>query len=205
MTKRLSGILKTTESQLLATGFGFTDGPLCHPEGYWEFADISANRVHSLPPGGVAAILREDSGGSNGRTFDLQARVIACEVESRLVTRRELDGSYTPIAELIGNKRLNRPHDLVCCLDSTIFFSDPKGHLSPKDQELGFSGVYRIAPDGSVMNATSDTEYPNGLAFSPVSTNQRDFVGPASKLNRYSVSVLHSPECLMPADLPPTS
>ena len=111
MTKRLSGILKTTESQLLATGFGFTDGPLCHPEGYWEFADISANRVHSLPPGGAAAILREDSGGSNGRPFDLQARVIACEVESRLVTRRELDGSYTPIAELIGNKRLNRPHD----------------------------------------------------------------------------------------------
>jgi len=93
----------------------------------------------------------------------------------------------------------------VCRSDGTIFFSDPQGHLSPKDQELGFSGVYRIAPDGSVMNATSDTEYPNGLTFSPVSTNQRDFVGPASKLNRYSVSVLHSPECLMPADLPPTS
>ncbi len=36
-----------------------------------------------------------------------------------------------------------------------------------RERELGFNGVHRIAPDGTLTNATADTEYPNGIAFSP--------------------------------------
>ena len=85
---------------------------------------------------------QEHSGGSNGRTFDIMGRVVACEGENRRVTRREIDGSYTPIAQLIGDKLLNRPHDVVCRSDGSVFFSDPQGYLHPKERELGFGGVH---------------------------------------------------------------
>ena len=45
--------------------------------------------------------------------------------------------------------------------------TDPGGRLPEAERELGFNGVHRIAPDGTLTNATAGTEYPNGLAFSP--------------------------------------
>ena len=34
MSDALSGILETREAERLATGFGFTEGPLWHPDGH---------------------------------------------------------------------------------------------------------------------------------------------------------------------------
>ena len=51
--------------------------------------------------------------------------------------------------------------------DGSIYFTDPAGRLTQAERELDFSGVHRIAPDGTLSTATSETEYPNGLAFSP--------------------------------------
>jgi gluconolactonase len=83
------------------------------------------------------------------------------------VTRRESDGTYTPLAQRLGGKRINRPNDLVTRSDGSIYFTDPAGRLTPQERELDFSGVHRIAPDGSLSNVTAETEYPNGIAFSP--------------------------------------
>ncbi len=163
------GLTDVVESgpELLAQGFGFTEGPLWHPDGHWEFVDIRKNTIHSLRPGGQTETVRENSGASNGMTFDLQGRVIVCEGDNRRITRREADGGYTPIAEQIGGKKINRPNDVVCRSDGSIYFSDPAGRLTAEERELDYSGIHRIAPDGTVTNATSETEYPNGLAFSP--------------------------------------
>jgi gluconolactonase len=51
--------------------------------------------------------------------------------------------------------------------DGSIYFTDPGGRLTPQERELDFNGVHRIAPDGTLTNATAETEYPNGIAFSP--------------------------------------
>ena len=163
------GLADVVESgpELLAAGFEFTEGPLWHPDGHWEFVDIRKATIHSLRPGGQTETVRENSGGSNGMTFDLHGRVIVCEGDNRRITRREADGSYTPIAERVDGKKINRPNDVVGRSDGSIYFTDPGGRLPAEERELDYSGVHRIAPDGSVTNATSDTEYPNGLAFSP--------------------------------------
>jgi len=153
--------------ELLADGFGFTEGPLWHPDGHWEFVDIRKNTIHGLRPGGKTETVRENSGGSNGMTFDLQGNVIVCEGDNRRITRREANGSYTTIAEQIGGKKIHRPNDIICRSDGSLYFSDLGGRLAPQDRVLDYNGVHRIAPDGSVSNATSDTEFPNGLAFSP--------------------------------------
>ncbi|MDP6227815.1 MAG: SMP-30/gluconolactonase/LRE family protein, partial [Dehalococcoidia bacterium] len=170
MADGLADVLESMEPELLATGFGFTEGPLWHPDGYWLFVDIRAHRIHRLAPGGQPEIVRENSGRSNGLTFDLQGRLIMCEGDNRRLTRREDDGAYTPIAERLDGKRLNTPNDVVCRSDGSIYFTNPAGRLTPEERELDFVGVHRIAPDGAHTVATQETGYPNGLAFSPDET-----------------------------------
>jgi gluconolactonase len=167
MANRLADVVESGEPELLATGFGFTEGPLWHPDGYWLFVDIRQHRIHRLAPGGEPEIVRENSGRSNGLTFDLQGRLIMCEGSNRRLSRREDDGTYTSIAERLDGKRLNMPNDVVCRSDGSIYFTNPNGRLPPEEREFDFAGVHRIAPDGAHTVATREAGYPNGLAFSP--------------------------------------
>jgi len=167
MNAELAKLVESAEAERLATDFVFTEGPLWHPDGYWLFVDVRASLIYRLAPGGQPEVIRENSGGSNGMTFDLQGRRLICEGDNRQVTRLEPDGTYTPLAQRLGDKRINRPNDIVTRSDGSIYFTDPAGRLPQSDRELDFSGVHRIAPDGTLTNATSETEYPNGLAFSP--------------------------------------
>ena len=41
----LPEILETTEAERLATGFKFTEGPLWHPDGFYYFVDLRANKL----------------------------------------------------------------------------------------------------------------------------------------------------------------
>ena len=167
MATQLASIVESSQAERLATGFVFTEGPLWHPDGHWLFVDVRANLIYRLRPGGQPEIIRDNSGSSNGMTFDLQGRLIICEGDNRQITRLEPDGTYTPLAQRLGGKRINRPNDLVTRSDGSIYFTDPGGRLTPQERELDFSGVHRIAPDGTLTNVTAETEYPNGIAFSP--------------------------------------
>ena len=167
MATQLTDIVESSQAERLATGFVFTEGPVWHPDGHWLFVDVRANLIYRLAPGGRPEIIREQSGSSNGMTFDRQGRLLICEGDNRQVTRRESDGTYTPLAQRLGGKRINRPNDLVTRSDGSIYFTDPGGRLTPQERELDFSGVHRIDPDGTLTNATAETEYPNGIAFSP--------------------------------------
>jgi len=91
-----------------------------------------------------------------------------CEgADHRRITRMEADGTVTTIAERWQGKRFNKPNDIVCRSDGSIFFTDPELRLSAELREIGFSGVFRIDPTGHVHLATDECAYPNGLAFSP--------------------------------------
>jgi gluconolactonase len=63
-------------------------------------------------------------------------------------------------------KRLNRPNDVVCRSDGSLWFTDPGLRVALAERELPYAGVYRVAPDGAAA-LMADCEYPNGLAFSP--------------------------------------
>lgn len=167
MAQGLAAVVETNQAERLATGFEFTEGPLWHPDGYWLFVDIRRNLIHKMSPDGQVEVFRENSNGSNGLTLDVQGRLIICEGDNRRMVIRAADGSYVPIAERLEGKRLNRPNDVVGRSDGTLYFTDPGGRLLPEERELDYSGVHRITPDGTVRVATSETEYPNGLAFTP--------------------------------------
>ena len=168
MADLLPGIVESgAEALQLATGFGFTEGPVWHPDGYWLFVDIRASLVHRMTPDGQTEVYRDNSGSSNGLTFDLAGNLILCEGDNRQLARRNSDGSYTAIATHVGGQRINRPNDVVSRSDGSLYFTDPAGRLTAEERELDFSGVHRVAPDGTNTIATRDTEYPNGIAFSP--------------------------------------
>ena len=167
MVENLADIVESTEAEQLATGFVFTEGPLWHPDGHWLFVDIRRSLIFTIAPGGQSEIFRENSGGSNGMTFDLQGRLIMCEGDNRRLTRMEPDGTITPIAERWEGKRLSRPNDVVGRSDGSIYFTNPGLRIDPSEREIDFSGVHRILPDGTVDAVITEFEYPNGLAFSP--------------------------------------
>ena len=166
MADPLSAILETTEADRLATGFVFTEGPLWHPEGFYYFVDVRASMLYRIFPGRRHEVVRDKTGGGNGTTFDLEGRLVLCEGDNRRVTRRDADGRFEVLVDRFEGKRLNRPNDVVCKSDGSIYFTDPGLRVPLAEREVPHAGVYRIAPDGTV-SLVADFEYPNGLAFSP--------------------------------------
>ena len=166
MSDALSGILETSKAERLATGFVFTEGPLWHPDGFYYFVDIRRSNLHRLTPGKEPELVRANTGEGNGTTFDLQGRLVICEGGNRRVTRWSAGGPSEILMDRFEGKRLNRPNDVVCKSDGSIYFTDPGLRLPLPERELASAGVYRIAPDGTTT-LVADCEYPNGLAFSP--------------------------------------
>ena len=125
MADALSKILDSTEAERLATGFVFTEGPLWHPDGFYYFVDVRRSVLYRLTPGRAPEILREATGGGNGTTFDLSGRLVLCEGDNRRVTRTSADGRIEVLMDRFEGKRLNRPNDVVCRSDGSIYFTDP--------------------------------------------------------------------------------
>ena len=157
----------------LATGYGGdlgpAEGPLWWKEGgYLLFNDIHTSRRLKYTPASGVAVDLQPTNRANGLTRDLQGRLVSCEHDTRRVTRRELDGSLTVIANSFSGKRLNRPNDVVVKSDGAIYFTDPGAGLVPEQWDLQYSGVYRVTGDLGSLSLLTDTYIqPNGLAFSP--------------------------------------
>ena len=166
----------------LATGFGFTEGPVWSPDGDLLFSDPNENTLYRWTRDGQVSVFRTKSGyagvdisefkqpGSNGLTFDPEGRLTVCQHGERRVIRIEPTGAITVLADRYQGKRLNSPNDLVYKKDGALYFTDPPFGL-PKffddpRKELSFSGVYRVK-DGQVTLVAKDLSGPNGVAFSP--------------------------------------
>lgn len=164
-----------TQIETIADGFGFTEGPLWHSgERMLLFSDIPSNKIFSWQNGASLKVYREPSNFSNGLTFDRGGNLIACEHQSRSITRQNMgDGSITTLAASYQDQRLNSPNDVITAGDGSIIFTDPiyglrRGMGGPAEQELSFEGLYRIPPDSGALQLLSDHfERPNGLALSP--------------------------------------
>ena len=175
LSPQLETIISTSEPILeLADGFGGAQGPAEGPlwwaeGGYLLFSDIHNNRRMKYTPGEGVTLFHEPTNRANGLTRDLQGRIIACEHDSRRVTRQEPDGSITVVANSFQGRQLNRPNDVVVKSDGSIYFTDPWTSPLPAEQwDLTFSGVYRVTPDlGTLTLLVDDFVLPNGLAFSP--------------------------------------
>ena len=162
--EQLSDILETPDFTKVASGFVFTEGPLWHPDGFFYFTDVRASKLYRMVLGQAAELIRATAGG-NGTTFDLQGMLINCEGDGRRLTRTDAAGKVSILTDSFEGRRYNRPNDVICRSDGTLFFTDPSIRVPAGDRDVAEGAIYRITPDGQV-HFVCWCEYPNGLALS---------------------------------------
>ena len=174
----------TSDPEVVAGGFEFTEGPVWSPDGALLFSSPNTNSIYRLDPElEKVTLFRPKSGytgvdigryhqpGSNGLTFDPDGRLVICQHGNRRVLRVHPHGDTTVVADSFEGRRLNSPNDVVCRSDGSVWFTDPPfgrpGMAGDPDRELDFSGVFRVSPDGSIVLIDGELDGPNGIAFSP--------------------------------------
>ncbi|WP_081162161.1 SMP-30/gluconolactonase/LRE family protein [Ensifer aridi] len=168
-------IVGSARLEELYTGCRWAEGPVWFSDAnQLLWSDIPNQRMLRWTPEGGVSVFRQPSNFANGHTRDRQGRLISCEHGTRRVTRTEMDGSITVLAESYQSKRLNSPNDVVVRSDGTIWFTDPtygilsdyEGYRAEPEQET--RNVYRLDPQiGELEAVVTDFNQPNGLAFSP--------------------------------------
>jgi len=153
--------------ETVATGFGFTEGPMWDAAGFLYVSDETINKIFRVYPNGrkqeVIAL-----GDPDGNTFDRQHRLIDCASVLRAIIAVTPDGKYKILADHYDGKKFNSPNDVIVGPDGALYFTDPTLDLvAGEKQEIPFQGVYRLDDKGNVRLLTKDLTQPNGLAFSP--------------------------------------
>jgi gluconolactonase len=176
LDRRFKGSVYEGAVERVATGFRWAEGPVYFSAGrYLLFSDIPNNcMMRLLDDDNHLSVFRTPSFNSNGNTIDRQGRLISCEHGSRRVTRTELDGSVTVIADRYHGKRLNSPNDVVVASNGSIWFTDSRLGIdrnylglkaAPEQEKLN---VFRVDPqNGRVKVVVDDFVQPNGICFSP--------------------------------------
>jgi gluconolactonase len=176
LDKSFKGSAGTGAVERVATGFRWAEGPVYFPAGrYLLFSDIPNNRIMRYSEDdGHLSVYRQPSMNSNGNTIDREGRLLTCEHSGRRITRTELNGSLTVIADKYQGKKLNAPNDLVVASNGTIWFTDPgygikgdyEGLKEPFEQDK--RNVFRVDPkSGDIKVVADDFVMPNGIALSP--------------------------------------
>jgi gluconolactonase len=153
--------------ELVADGFDFIEGPVWRTEGFLLFSDINANRVYKWSEGGGVEVFLDPSGRSNGLALDKQGNLLLAQHEKRRIAKLDSSGVETNLADRYDGKRLNSPNDLVVKADGAIYFTDPPYGLGGTPSELGFNGIFRLNPDGTLLLLDQSLSRPNGIAFTP--------------------------------------
>lgn len=194
-------ILGNARVDTLWSGGRWAEGPAYFAAGrYLVWSDIPNDRLLRWDEtSGTVAVFEQPCRNQNGHTVDQLGRMIACEHRGRCVSRYEIDGSRTILADSYDGKRLNSPNDVVVKSDGSIWFTDPsygidsdyEGDAAPMEQDGRH--VYRIDPaSGVITRVVDDMKQPNGLAFSPdesmlfvADTGRTHFPDCQPKIRRY--------------------
>ncbi|MBB4349800.1 SMP-30/gluconolactonase/LRE family protein [Aliirhizobium cellulosilyticum] len=171
-------IVPTSPLDELYSECRWAEGPVWFADqGCLIWSDNPNERMLRWVEGGGVSVFRSASNFSNGNTRDHQGRLVTCEHGTRSVTRTEIDGSITVLADSYQGKRLNSPNDVVVRSDGSVWFTDPtygimsnyEGYRADPEQQT--RNVYRLDPQtGEIDAVVTDFGQPNGLAFSPDET-----------------------------------
>jgi len=170
------GLLAPQGATTIAARTCLLEGPAFDAKGDLFFSDIIGNCIYRLIPDGTLSVFREDSGRTNGNTFDSQGRLISCEGAEfgpggrRRIVRTDMKtGRIEVLTERYEGKRYNSPNDVVVDIKNRIWFTDPFYGDDRLSLEQDVEAVYRVDPDGSVTRVLSQPliERPNGLAITP--------------------------------------
>jgi gluconolactonase len=170
--------------EVLAEGFRWAEGPVWLPsEEALLFSDVPNNRVHRWSEADGLSVYLEPSGhtgytgnpkeeGANGLALDPDGHLLLCQHgDRRLARMRAPLDAPAPVFETLAShwqgRPFNSPNDLTVNAAGQIFFTDPiYGLPRGAESEMGFRGVFRVDPDGTVTLLERDESMPNGIALS---------------------------------------
>lgn len=161
-------ISRDAKLETVASGFGFTEGPVWDKAGFLYVSDEEQNKIFRVyvKDGRKEELI--SLGDPDGNTYDRQVRLIDCASVLRAIIAISKDGKYEVLADKFEGKKLNSPNDVILGPHGALYFTDPTLDLvKGEKQEIPFQGVYRLDADGKLTLLTKDLTQPNGLAFSP--------------------------------------
>lgn len=168
-------ISQNAKARVLATGFGFTEGPMWDKRGFLYISDQIQNTIYRVDAKGKKTAIIS-LGIPDGNTYDREHQFINCATILRAIVRvNPKNGTYTILAHLYDGKPFDAPNDIVLGPDGALYFTDDTMALYRSALE-GFgvmkptqptTGVYRLSLDGHLTQLTTSTPEPNGLSFSP--------------------------------------
>jgi len=155
--------------QRIGTGFRFLEGPAYRAsDSSLYFSDIPEDTIlRRLPDDTIEPFLENQP--TNGLAFDLQDRLLIATQNGRTLSRLEVSGIVTVLADRFEGALLNSPNDLALHANGDVYFTDPPFGINPETSEVGCSGVYRLTADGSLSRfwCNGIETRPNGIALSP--------------------------------------
>lgn len=169
------GLVDADAKAKTAASVCFLEGPAWHASGDLYFSDIAGNRILKMAGDGTVSVFREDSGRTNGNTFDAEGRLISCEGAEfgpggrrRLVRTDLTSGRVEVLTDRFEGKRYNAPNDVVVDRHGRIWFTDPYYWIDRDSLEMGAEAVY-VIDRGAVRRVVSqpDIGRPNGLVITP--------------------------------------
>jgi gluconolactonase len=170
-----------TAPEKIADGLSWTEGPVWYAaDNALLFEDMLKNRMCRWKDGAGVEVFLPNSGdtkgtckaynpGSNGMAFAPDGVLYFCRQGDRDIAKMDTaTRRVTVVADRYEGVRFNSPNDLVFDTKGALYFTDPPyGLVKESDSELGFSGVYRLTPDGRLTLLLKALTHPNGIAFSP--------------------------------------
>jgi gluconolactonase len=172
---------------LLASGFGFTEGPVYFSEsknseeGFLFFTDQLKDTINVLRWNGTqpfnqitslswsaSVVFRHPSNIADGQTADYQGDLLTAETTGRRISLTDHDGKVTTLIGQYDGKPFNSPNDLVVKSDGSVWFTDPCYGCLQFPQECYLpNNVYRYDPKTKELTVVIDhLKMPNGIAFS---------------------------------------
>ena len=147
-------IPENAKLETVATGFGFTEGPVWDPRGF--LSSVTRNRIK------FSAFTSAMDGRKNSSRLETPTATLTttsgglfdCASVLRAIIAISKDGKYKILADHFEGKKFNSPNDVVIGPDGALYFTDPTLDLPKGEkQEIPFQGVYRLDTNGKVQFA----------------------------------------------------
>ena len=150
----LSKVLIDREDwQLIAEGFGFTDGACADAEGNFYFFDLGkGTAIQKVSPDGTISDFIKDAPKCSGLKFGPDGRLYACTQgpKKQLIAMEVPSGKITVLADNA------QPNDLVVSHRGFAYYTD-----------TGKGQVIIVDAKGNVRVGASGINAPNGITLSP--------------------------------------